>query len=331
MTARRARQSGSALIAVLWLAAAMTAIAFALAASVRTETERAEADSEGLRAYYLARGSIDRALLWLQWGPQYHKPDGTTMFYEPPMPRISFTFPSGVAMVELIPESSKINVNHADPDVLYRLLLVLGASEDRARTIAASIFDWRQGSSSPGQSPFDAFYASQPSSFLAPHASIRELEELLLVRGMTTDLFYGTYRRDGDGHASWHAGLRDCVTTIGADQSGFDINSVQPAVLAAVGVPSSAISAIVTARNQRPILSLDQVSAWLPPEASGRLRIGGGTAVTLRATARLYKVGSRQPSDLKRSVAALVKMGRTRRDPPYTILRWYDNAQTNVF
>ena len=129
MTARHVRQSGSALILVLWLAAAMTAIAFALASTVRTETERAQVDSEGLRAYYLACGSIERALLWLQWGPRYRNPDGSPMFYQPPIPRLSFAFPSGVAVVELIPESSKINVNRTEPEVLYRLLLVLGVEK----------------------------------------------------------------------------------------------------------------------------------------------------------------------------------------------------------
>ncbi|HEX4232287.1 MAG TPA: hypothetical protein VHZ07_26710 [Bryobacteraceae bacterium] len=331
MTSRRARQSGSALIAVLWLAAAMTAIAFALAATVRTETERAETDSESLRAYYLARGSIDRALLWMQWGPQYRKPDGSPMFYQAPMPRLSFTFPSGVAVVEIIPESSKINVNHADPELLYRLLLVLGAGEDRAHIITEAIVDWRQGSAALGGSLFDAFYSAQPSSFIAPHASIRELEELLLVRGMTTDLFYGSYRRDADGHVAGNVGLRDCLTTIGADQAGFDINSVQPAVLAAIGVPSPMIDQIVAIRNGHPILSLDQVNAWLPPGAIGRLRIGGDTATTLRATARLFQPGVQRLSDLKRSVAVLIKTGRTRKDPPFTILRWYDNVQTDVF
>lgn len=331
MTLRRARQSGSALIAVLWLAAAMTAIAFALAATVRAEAERAEADSEGLRTYYLARGSIDRALLWIEWGPQYRKPDGSPMFYQAPMPRLSFTFPSGVAVVELIPESSKINVNHAAPDLLYRLLLALGSGEDRARAITEAIVDWRQGSATLGQSPFDAFYSAQPSSFTAPHASIRELEELLLVRGMTTDLFYGSYGRDGEGHAVGHVGLRDCLTAIGADAAGFDINFVQSAVLAAVGVPAPAIDEIVETRNRHPILSLDQVSAWLPPSSVGLVRVGGGTAMTLRATARLYKPGGQQLSDLKRSVAVLIETARTRKDPPLTILRWYDNAQTNVF
>jgi type II secretory pathway component PulK len=233
--------------------------------------------------------------------------------------------------VELIPETSKINVNRAQPDLLYHLLLVLGAGENRARIVTESILDWRQSSSALGPSPFDAFYSAQPSSFTAPHASIRELEELLLVRGMTTDLFYGSYRRNADGYATRQVGLRDCLTAVGANEAGFDINFVQPAVLAAVGVPALTINEIAAARRQRPILSLDQVSAWLPPDVVGRLRIGGDTAMTLRATARLYKPGGQQLSDLKRSVAVLIKTGRTQRDPPLTILRWYDNAQTDIF
>ena len=316
---------------MLWLAAAMTAIAFALASTVRTETERAQVDSEGLRAYYLACGSIERALLWMEWGPRYRNPDGSPMFYQPPIPRLSFAFPSGVAVVELIPESSKINVNRTEPEVLYRLLLALGAGEGRARLVTAGIIDWRQSSSTLGQSSFDGFYSAQPSSFVAPHASIRELEELLLVQGMTTDLFYGSYHRTNDGHAIRQVGLRDCLTAIGANEAGFDINFVQPAVLAAVGVPATTIDEIVAARNQHPIISLDQVNAWLAPDVLGRLRIGGDTAMTLRATARLYKPGGQQVSDLKRSVSVLIKKGRTQRDPPLTVLRWYDNSQTEVF
>jgi hypothetical protein len=148
---------------------------------------------------------------------------------------------------------------------------------------------------------------------------------------MTTDLFYGSYRRDADGNAIRQVGLRDCLSTIGADAGGFDINSVQPAVLAAEGVPIPTIDEIVAARARRPILSLDQVTAWLSPDVLGRLRVGGDRATTLRATARLYKPGTQQLSDLKRSVAVLIKTGKTRNDPPVTVLRWYDNAQTDVF
>jgi len=58
---------GSALIAVLWLVAALSAIAFTVASSVRSEVGRVSNATDGLKAYYLATGAIERALLYVQW------------------------------------------------------------------------------------------------------------------------------------------------------------------------------------------------------------------------------------------------------------------------
>src|SRR5271157_5393786 len=52
---------GSALLAVLWLSAALAAIAFSLSTTVRGETERASTSVDGMRAYYLAVSAVDRA------------------------------------------------------------------------------------------------------------------------------------------------------------------------------------------------------------------------------------------------------------------------------
>src|SRR5258708_7155895 len=46
------RQQGSALLAVLWLTAALAAISLTLATTVRGETERMSTAEDGLRAYY---------------------------------------------------------------------------------------------------------------------------------------------------------------------------------------------------------------------------------------------------------------------------------------
>ena len=59
---------GSALLTVLWLAAALAAVAFAVATTVRGETERATNAAEGTRAYYLAAGAVERAALHVLWG-----------------------------------------------------------------------------------------------------------------------------------------------------------------------------------------------------------------------------------------------------------------------
>src|SRR5580700_6916792 len=54
---------GSALLTVMWLSAALAAIGFSLAGTVRGETERTSTGLDGLRSYYLATGGIERASL----------------------------------------------------------------------------------------------------------------------------------------------------------------------------------------------------------------------------------------------------------------------------
>ena len=66
------RQSGSALLMVLWLSAALSAIAFTVANTVRSETERTSTEVDSLRCYYLATGAIERALVYVQWGDRYY-------------------------------------------------------------------------------------------------------------------------------------------------------------------------------------------------------------------------------------------------------------------
>src|SRR5580698_6584848 len=62
---------GSALLAVLWLSAALAAIAFSVSTSVRSETDRVASAADGLRAWYLATGSVERGIQWMCWGPDY--------------------------------------------------------------------------------------------------------------------------------------------------------------------------------------------------------------------------------------------------------------------
>jgi general secretion pathway protein K len=335
--ARPSSQRGSALVAVLWLSAAVSVIALALAAQVRNESERASAYSQSLRAYYLATGSIQRAFLWMQWGPSSRQPDGSPMFYKPPAPRMLFSYPDGVAVVEVIPESAKLSLNAAKPEELATLMLALGAPPQRAQLLSAAILDWRSGSSGSGATgngagPFDAVYSA--SSFLAPHASFKQLEELLLVRGMTTDLFYGHFGPNATGEMVYYPGLRDCVTTYTSGSAQFDINSVPVPVLEAVGWPAAAARAIESRRARFPFKTVTEVAQLVPSELLGRVGLGGGSFITLRATSTLRTPDGR-PVGLKRTVSAVIKTGVTSgvvaTDPrQWVILRWYDNEASPV-
>jgi general secretion pathway protein K len=316
---------------VLWVSAALAAIGFSLASTVRGETERTGTSVDSLRSYYLAVGGLERGMIELLWSAVYPNqrpiPKGTTV--------LNYNFPSGVVRVEFIPEAAKLDVNRAPAADLFRLLLALGEREDRATEIASAIDDWRRIGGSGGS--FDSFYMAQTPSFRAPHASFQEIEELLLVKGVTPDLFYGSYvpaeTLDG-ANASGprlvpRAGLMDCLSVYGSN-GRIDANTASPAVLAAVGLSPYAIEALIARRAQSPPLTEGELQAFMGGVGapSDRLRTEGNSIVTIRATAQL-RLANGAMSDLKRTVAAQVKYLQPDSKSALNVLRWYDTAWSN--
>src|ERR1039458_1213239 len=223
---------GTALLAVLWLSAALATIAISLADTVRGEAERSATAVDGLRSQDLAIGGLRRAILYMDWGRTH--PDNPR--FKPPVPFFAFDFPEGQTVVDVIPETAKFNINSAPQEDLFSLLVNLGVDPARAQDIAAAIVDWR---SPPPElsSSFDDFYASLHPPYLAPHARFQEIEELLSVKGVTPDLFYGTWQPTPEGapqHLSLRTGLGECVSVFGATRQ-FDVNTAPPAAGAARG------------------------------------------------------------------------------------------------
>ncbi len=320
---------GGALLAVLWLSAALSAIAFAVATTVRTETQRTSTNAEGVRAHYLAQGSIDRALLWILWGMNgnYTYPNGAPRYYKPPMPYLRFDYPSGVTVVEVIPESARLNVNTATPDDLMRTLVAVGADPSSAIQITQGIVAWR--SAGPSGAPSPQQFLTRTPTFQPRNASFQETEELLLVKGMTPELFYGKFDRDPEGRLIPHGGLRECLTVYGPS-NGIDANTATPEMLVALGFPPDLARQIVLRRVVAPFRNTEDLNAVTNGHpAAGRLKIGGGVIWTVRATARL-KLPNGRLSDLARTVAATVTFhpAFAQDDPPYRIMRWRDEPWT---
>jgi general secretion pathway protein K len=240
------------------------------------------------------------------------------------MSRLYFVFPSGDAAVEIIPAASRLNLNGANEDDLFRLLLALGAEPAQAKDIAMAIIDWR--SPSQGPSFFDRHYLSMTPSFRARHTSFEEVEEVLLVRGMTPELFYGSYVRDPEGRLVRRSGLRDCVSPYGAT-STFDVNTADPALLVSIGINPAAVQQLVARRRMMPFRSMAELEPFrqFAGPAAHRLGIGGVSIYTLRATAR-HRLENGQLAEGRRSVAATVKYFGPLVTPPFQILRWHDSA-----
>jgi general secretion pathway protein K len=238
-----------------------------------------------------------------------------------------FAFPTGEAVVEVIPETSKLNVNKAPPEAFLALLTALGADPARAQAITAAILHWRGG----GLGPLDQYYLSLGPTFRPRHASVQDVEELANAQGMTPELFHGNYVRDHQGRMVRLGAFKDCVSVWGST-GPFDVNTVEPAVMAAVGIHPEIAQRIVEYRRLQPVMNDRQMAeiAMIAGPGAGRLRRAGGNSIyTLRATARLRLPNGRL-GDLSRTVAATVKFVPPTNNPPHYVLRWDETGTSEV-
>src|SRR6187399_2726752 len=92
----RSSRRGGALLTVLWLSAALAAIAMAVATRVRAETERSATLTDGLQAKYMAEGAIQRMIV-------------SSIIRPARLPSAQrLNFPNGYAIVEVISEASRL-------------------------------------------------------------------------------------------------------------------------------------------------------------------------------------------------------------------------------
>jgi general secretion pathway protein K len=98
-------------------------------------------------------------------------------------------------------ESGKININtltDANGIILNNLLVNLGISGEDASTIVDSILDWKDADDLHRlHGAEDTYYQALPVPYKAKNGKLDTLEELLLVRGMTPEILFGSGSRPG--------------------------------------------------------------------------------------------------------------------------------------
>jgi len=310
---------------VLWISAALAAIGFSLANTVRAETDRTSTQLDEVRGYYLATGAVERAAVELLWSVSVA--DKEKRKIKQGSAWVDYVFPSGEAHVELIPDTAKLDVNSVPPEKLLRLLTALGVDPNQAMQITQAIVERRAPDGGrPALPPGPSF---QPAG-----ASLQEIEELLSVRGITPELFYGTYvpaqGEPGQGQPRLirRSGLVDCLSVFGS-KSQVDANTADPAVLMAIGLAPDVVQMLLQQRRAAP-LTAERLAQMLPAlgPAGPLLRLEGNSIITLRATARV-RLANGQLSDMKRTVAGVVKYMPVGYSTPIHILRWYDSTWSN--
>ncbi len=207
---------GVILIALLWILTALSVIALSFAREGFVEVSAARNARDLSDAYYIARAGINATIFQLlekKYTPRVQQLE----LDQPPDPinlgRVTGTFGDGAFEVEIQDESGKINLNFVSEEQLRALVQVVGIQQPDSDIIVDSIMDWRDvDTARRPNGAEDDYYQSLPVPYKAKNNRMETVEELLLVRGVTPEYYYGHQERVPDGSVIYKYGLSRCFT-----------------------------------------------------------------------------------------------------------------------
>jgi general secretion pathway protein K len=257
-------KKGIALLMVLWVLTILMVLVLSFSYMTRTETYATLSFKEGTEKKLLAEAGIERGILEIFYrranrgqaiileGSEVWKIDGTTY-----KDRLG----EGEYSVRITDESGKIDINAITDgptaDILRKLFQNLGVEETDANIIVDSILDWKDADDLYHLNGAESeYYMSLPNPYKAKDANFDTLEELLLVKGMTSEIFYGNEEKKG---------IIDLLT-IHSGQSKINVNSAPKEVLMAIpGITPEIADSIISFREHDEIKNAGD--AGIPPES----------------------------------------------------------------
>ncbi len=328
---------GVALILVLWVIAILSVVALEFCFAMRTEVQIAQNFKEENQRYAMAQGGVERAIAELIYRNSARmqqlrknlKPEEV-----PPEQREWVTdgrpyvlpFDQGTCEVRAMGEAGKVNINVVSDPTLRKIINQLGLEGEARDVVVDSILDWR----TPGElhrlnGAKSDYYQSLKDPYDCKNGNLDSIEELLLVRGVTSDLFYGKKAKtEEEGATTVRFGLRD-VFSIYASGEQVDINSASATVLRIVlGIPNEVAQQIVQGRAEKGYANLSELLQKVPELSAFMATMGN--LIALQSTNPYYTLESRamnKGGGAMRGVKVIVKID-PREKTGYKIVQWID-------
>jgi len=159
--------------------------------------------------------------------------------------------------IRILNSRGRLDINSIDVHLLEQIVALCGASPGaETSSIANSILDWtdRDDLTRPGGAEKD-YYLSLPEPYLPKNNRIQDIRELLLVKGVNRQIFYGTPD---------HPGLVHFFSVHGGSEK-LDINSAAPETFAFLGeIPQEVIQDIIDKRMQDPVSRIADLGDLIP-------------------------------------------------------------------
>jgi type II secretory pathway component PulK len=180
-------KKGLALVAVLWIVAVLIILAAATGQTSRLDTKICRGvRTEQLRCKWSCRAGIEKAIAILNEDKELGTSDSLTDLWSQNEEDLSNIMLERCRFdVRVVDETSKLNVNTATKEQLMGLWYM-------TEEIAAAIIDWRdQNEDQEAGGVERGYYENMPFGYKIRNGPFRTIRELLLVKDVTPELFYG--------------------------------------------------------------------------------------------------------------------------------------------
>ena len=255
-------ERGVALLMVLWVLTILMVIVLSFSFMTRTETLATLAFKERMEKKFLAEAGVQRGveeIFYMKQNPQLAQLEGSDTWKTDGTP-YGGRLGEGSYAVRITDESGKIDINTLNDTsgiILKNLLMHMGVQDEVTDTIVDSILDWKDADDLVRLHGAESdYYMSLPNPYKAKDAKFDTLEELLMVKNVTYEIFFG-----GAGKK----GLVDFIT-INSNMNVVNVNAAPREVLMAVpGITPEIAEAIVSYRQDKKIMNLQEVG--ISPES----------------------------------------------------------------
>lgn len=305
------RRNGSILVGLLWCVALLSLLVIGLLHTARIDLLVTKNYGDRIQAHYLALAGVEKAKALLYQNARdrsrtdkNHSGD----FYDSPKDFRDVQLGRGVFRVfrrgrqdegggviyGVSDEESRLNANTAATNELMKL-------DGMTSDVAAAIVDWRNSGNNmtPGGAGPD-YYSSLQPPYLPRGGPFQTVRELLMVRGVTSDLLLGrdalqngffspgedigaTDSRSSDAVADVDSGWAGLLTVDSqinnvnaAGQERVNIQTADQAALTGVrGITPAIAQAIISYRGQNQFQSIANLLDVTPPQNQNGAQTGG--------------------------------------------------------
>jgi general secretion pathway protein K len=325
--------NGVALVLVLWILAFLSVLVGEFCLAMRTEINITTNFKEETLSYYYAKAGVNLATHRLLYGgifpesiegrEEIRDEEAVEWHLGSHIPPISFG--EGSIEIEIENESGKININYADSGLLSMMLNPFDLDERDRDIIVDSIQDWRDADDLHRLNGAENdYYESLVHPYSAKNDHFGSVEELLLVRGVTPEIFYG--------------GLKEMITIYPGESLSSDnrikeppvnahrinINAAPSMVLRALPeMTDDLVLSILEYRAEQPFLSIAQVAPIVGNDVYGAISRYLSTDLASHYTIR--STGMMTGSRTRRGVEVILEIDKASKHK-YRIIEWLDNV-----